>query len=56
MDRERQQVEAGQDSRQILLPMTEVVLKVVAFVLQNVERFILDLPCVRRSPGKGYGM
>src|SRR5208282_847998 len=44
MDRERQQVQAHQDGCEIVLPVSETVLKVVALVLQNVERLILDLP------------
>jgi hypothetical protein len=56
MHGEGQQVEAYQNGREILLPVSEAVLKVVALVLQDVERLVLDLPCVRPSPGKGYGM
>jgi hypothetical protein len=56
MEGERQQIQTHQDGGEILLAVTEVVLKVVALVLQDIERFVLDLPCVRPSPGKGYGM
>ena len=44
MDGEGQQIEAHEHGREVLLAVTEVVLKVVALVLQDVERLVLDLP------------
>src|SRR5271157_5296482 len=52
VDREGQQVQAYQDGCKILLPVSEAVLKVVALVLQNVERLVLDLPPRPATGGK----
>src|SRR4051812_27316603 len=52
MDGEGQQVQADQDSGEILLAVSEAVLKVVALVLQNVERLVLDLPPGPATGGK----
>ncbi len=53
---ESQQMEDREHARQVLFAVTEVVFEVVALGLQDIERFVVDLPCVRPSPGKGYGM
>ena len=52
MDGEGQQVQAHQDSGEILFPVSEAVLKVVTLVLQNVERFVRDLPPGPATGGK----
>jgi len=52
MDGEGQQVQAHQDRGEILFPVSEVVLKVVALVLQNVEGLVLDLPPGPATGGK----
>ena len=46
------QVQTHQDGGEILLPVSEAVLKVVAIVLQDVERLILDLPSGPATGGK----
>jgi hypothetical protein len=47
---EGQQVQAHQNGREILFPVSEAVLKAVALGLEDVERLILDLP-----PGPAAG-
>jgi hypothetical protein len=41
---EGQEVQTHQESRKILLSVFEFMLKVVALVLQDVERLVLDFP------------
>jgi hypothetical protein len=41
---ERQQVEGGEDGRQVLLSVAEIVLEVITLGFQGVEAFVLDLP------------
>ena len=52
MHGEGQQVEAYQDGREILLSVSEGVLKVVTLVLQDVERLVLDFPPGPATGGK----
>jgi len=49
---ERQQVQAHQNGCEIVLPVSEAVLKVIALVLQDVESLILDLPPRPATGGK----
>jgi len=52
MEGEGQQVQAHQDGCEILLPVSEVVLKVVTLVLQDIERLVLDFPPGPATGGK----
>jgi hypothetical protein len=52
MDGEGQQVQTHQDGGEILLPVSKAVLKVVALVLQYVERLVLGLPPRPAAGGK----
>jgi len=47
---ECQQIERDQQGRQVLLAVTEAVIKIIAVMLQHVERLVLDLP-----PGAAAG-
>src|SRR5208337_4000303 len=44
MDCEGEQVQGGQNGREVLFSVAEAVFEVVALVFENVEGFVLDLP------------
>src|SRR5882757_9096107 len=52
MESEGQQIEHDEQSREVLLSVTEAMLKVVTTGLQNVERLVLDLPACAATGGE----
>jgi hypothetical protein len=48
-----EQIESDEQSGKVLLAVAEVVLEIVAVSFENIEGLILNLPSVRRRPGKG---
>ena len=52
MEGKRQQIECNQQGGQVLLAVPEAMFKVVAIVLQDVERLVLDLPAGAAAGGQ----
>src|SRR3954453_2111821 len=50
VDCKRHEIEARQQRREVLLPVPEVVLQVIAPVLEHIEALVFDLP-----PGPSAG-
>ena len=52
MEGESEQVQGHEHGREVVFPVAEIVLEIVAVVLQDIEAFVLDLPARPATGGQ----